>query len=80
MLDNFKPSRMIKALSLIQEIKDRLNIDRKIQIEASGGINESNILDYAKTRIDFISVGAVTTQVYNIDLSMLITHHQKRHT
>lgn len=80
MLDNFSPERIKSAIKLIKEIKTTHNIDKEIKLEASGGINEFNISNYAKTGIDFISVGAVTTQVHNIDLSMLITHHQKRHT
>ena len=60
-LDNFK----------INEIKEAVNIvSKKLPLEVSGNINETNVINYAKTGVDFISIGALTHSVNNIDLSL----------
>lgn len=61
MLDNFKPEQVSKALQLI-------NSD--FETEASGGINLDNLEEYAKTGVDFISVGALIHQAQSLDLSL----------
>jgi len=38
--------------------------------ESSGGINEETIKKYAACGVDFISSGALTHSVYNMDLSL----------
>jgi len=63
MLDNFSPSGMKEAIELI---------NGKFATEASGGITISNIMDYATTGIDFISIGALTHSVKSLDLSLKI--------
>jgi nicotinate-nucleotide pyrophosphorylase (carboxylating) len=47
--------------------------DRKIPIEASGGIVIENIRAYAEAGVDFISVGALTHSAKAADISMRIT-------
>jgi nicotinate-nucleotide pyrophosphorylase (carboxylating) len=61
MLDNFNPSMLREALDMIQ---------KKIETEASGGINLENIRDYAATGVDFISIGALIHQARSLDLSL----------
>ena len=61
MLDNFNPGMLQKALDLIQ---------KKIETEASGGINLENIREYAATGVDFISIGALIHQAQSLDLSL----------
>ena len=62
MLDNFTPDQILEAV---------LIIDRdKYEIEASGGINETSILAYAETGVDFISSGALTHSYQSLDLSL----------
>ncbi len=61
LLDNFKPEQITEALQLI---------NGKFETEASGGINLDNITDYAKTGVDFISVGALIHQAQSLDLSL----------
>jgi nicotinate-nucleotide pyrophosphorylase (carboxylating) len=61
MLDNFSPSQIAEALKII---------DGKYETEASGGINLDNIIDYAKTGVDFISIGALIHQAKSLDLSL----------
>ena len=45
-------------------------INHQYETESSGGINEENILEYAKCGVDYISSGALTHSVYNMDLSL----------
>jgi nicotinate-nucleotide pyrophosphorylase (carboxylating) len=61
MLDNFDPLLLAEALSIIQ---------KKIETEASGGINLDNIREYAATGVDFISIGALIHQARSLDLSL----------
>jgi len=61
MLDNFAPGDLRQALQLI---------DHGFETEASGGINLDNILDYAETGVDYVSVGALIHQARSLDLSL----------
>jgi len=61
MLDNFSPADLTKAVILIGD---------SFETEASGGINEQNIRDYAATGVDFISAGALTHHIQSLDMSL----------
>lgn len=61
MLDNFSPDQIREALQVI---------DGRVETEASGGITEANIADYAATNVDFISIGALTHSVKSLDISL----------
>lgn len=61
MLDNFKPEQIHEAVGLI---------GGTFETEASGGINLDNIEDYARTGVDFVSVGALIHQARSVDLSL----------
>ena len=61
MLDNFSPSDITLALKMIPA---------SCETEASGGITIGNVLEYAKTGIQFISIGALTHSVKSLDLSL----------
>ncbi len=61
MLDNFTPEQITEALKLI---------GGKMETEASGGINLDNIVSYAATGVDFVSVGAVIHHAVSADLSL----------
>lgn len=65
MLDNFSPAGLRDALQII---------GGKCETEASGGIHLDNIAEYAKTGVDFISVGALIHQAQSIDLSLKAVH------
>lgn len=64
MLDNFNLEQIRKAVKINSG---------KSKLEISGGVNLKNIQAYAKTGVDFISVGAITKTVIPIELSMLFT-------
>lgn len=61
MLDNFNPEQIEEALQLI---------DGAFETEASGGINLNNIEEYAKTGVDYVSVGALIHQARSLDMSL----------
>jgi len=60
-LDNFN----------IKETKEAIKfVDSLYPLETSGNISEKNIIDYAKTGVNYISIGALTHSVKNIDMSL----------
>ena len=61
LLDNFNYEDTRKAVGMIGD---------KCFTESSGGINETTIRKYAECGIDYISSGAITHSVYNMDLSL----------
>ena len=61
MLDNFSTQQITEAINLIGE---------DFETEASGGINLDNITSFAKTGVDYISVGALIHQAKSLDLSL----------
>lgn len=46
-------------------------IDGRFLIESSGNINEKNIIEYADTGVDFVSIGSLTHSASIIDMSMI---------
>ncbi len=89
MLDNFSPKDAKIAVELIQKFnKNRNNKNKKnnptnkqkqIKIEASGGINLENIEEYAKTGIDYISIGSALTlssPVVDINIDININNNK----
>ena len=66
MLDNFTPAQIRKAIA-IRDIQKP-----KMKLEASGGINPKNLLSYAKTGVDFISLGALTHSTRFSDVSLTV--------
>ena len=66
MLDNMSIEMIKKAIKL----RKNKNLEKKVLFEVSGGINEKNILKYAKTGIDIISIGAITSSIQGIDFSL----------
>lgn len=66
LLDNFTPNQILSCIS---------KIPKTIELEASGGITEDNIVEFAETGIHFISVGALTHHVESLDLSLKAIIH-----
>ncbi len=65
LLDNFS----------VEELKAAVTETRaRAKLEASGGINLSNIRAFAETGVDFISIGDMTKNVRAVDLSMRFVH------
>jgi nicotinate-nucleotide pyrophosphorylase (carboxylating) len=61
LIDNFNFDDTRKAVELIGD---------KCLTESSGNINEKTIRQYAECGVDYISSGALTHSVYNMDLSL----------
>ena len=62
MLDNMDPAK----------VKEAVKINKgRVALEVSGGVNEKTIRAYAKTGVDYISLGALTHTVQSADLSFL---------
>ncbi|MGB0863566.1 MAG: carboxylating nicotinate-nucleotide diphosphorylase [Saprospiraceae bacterium] len=63
MLDNFTAKEQVKAVQLI---------DRRFEVEASGGITMETLRAKAETGVDYISIGALTHSNPSLDLSLKI--------
>jgi len=61
MLDNFSLPQMREAVALTAG---------RLELEASGNVNESTLRPIAETGVDFISIGALTKDCKALDLSM----------
>lgn len=61
MLDNFSVEDLHQAIRLI---------NRRVETEASGGITLQNLVVYAETGVDYLSVGALIHQARSLDLSL----------
>ena len=74
MLDNFSPQRIKDTISLLE--KKRLRDE--VLIEASGGINEENVIEYAATGADILSLGEITDSVKALDISLDVVKVTKK--
>lgn len=63
MLDNFSVEATREAVKFIR------SLNKTIEIESSGGITFDTLRDYALCGVTYISVGALTHSVKNLDLS-----------
>jgi len=61
LIDNFNYEDTKTAVALIGD---------KCQTESSGNINEDTMRNYAECGVDYISSGALTHSIYNMDLSL----------
>jgi len=61
MLDNMSIELMTKAVSIVSG---------KALTEASGNMGEKDLMEIAKTGVDFISIGALTHSVKSLDISL----------
>lgn len=61
MLDNMDLPTMRSAVEMVAG---------RYLLEASGGITEENLAEVAACGVDFVSVGALTTQVRSLDISL----------
>ena len=61
MMDNFQPAMIAEALQII---------NGSFETEASGGINLTTIASFARTGVDYVSVGGLIHQAQSVDLSL----------
>ncbi|MHA2085680.1 MAG: carboxylating nicotinate-nucleotide diphosphorylase [Candidatus Thorarchaeota archaeon] len=69
LLDNFSPKEVEKTHKTLAE----KGLRERVLLESSGGINESNIKDYAASGTDIISSGALTHSYASSDFNILIS-------
>lgn len=69
LLDNMAPEMIRQAVQIVSE---REPDDRRTLLEASGGINLSNVRQYAEAGVDLISIGALTHSAPSVDISFKI--------
>ena len=76
MLDNFFPQQIKNTMVLL----DREGLRSKVLIEASGGINEQNVLEFAATGVDILSLGEITDSAKALDMSLEVVKVRKSET
>lgn len=70
MLDNLSPERMAAVAPRLRAIAAQL--DRALELEASGGISEQTLDAVAQSGVDRISIGGLTHSVQSLDLSLYL--------
>lgn len=74
MLDNFSPKQIEKGVKLLR--KERLY--GKVLLEVSGGITAENVLAFASTGVDIVSLGEITDSAKALDISLEIKKVKKK--
>jgi nicotinate-nucleotide pyrophosphorylase (carboxylating) len=69
MLDNFSPKQIREAVEALK----KAGFFGKVLLEVSGGITAENLLEYASTQVNIISMGELTHSVKALDISLEIT-------
>jgi len=67
LLDNFDIETLQRAVSMRDAASSG---DKRVELEASGGITLANVREVAATGVDLISIGAITKDVKAADYSM----------
>lgn len=66
LLDNFAVSELAAAVAY----RDSMGLGRRVELEASGGVNLQSVRAIAETGVERISVGAITHSAAALDLSL----------
>ena len=64
MLDNMSPAQVRQAVG---------RAAGRCRLEVSGGVTEENVVEYAESGVDFISMGALTHSVSASDISVVLS-------
>lgn len=68
MLDNFPVRQIAKVVTQLKKMK----LFGKVLLEASGGIRGENLVKFASTGVDVVSIGELTNSVKALDISLEI--------
>jgi nicotinate-nucleotide pyrophosphorylase (carboxylating) len=68
MLDNFSPKQINQAIALLKKAQ----YSGRILLEASGGIKSENLIAYASTGVDIVSLSEITTSSKPLNMSLEI--------
>lgn len=66
MMDNFSPKQIEKAIELLK----KAGFFGKVLLEASGGITAENIIAFASTGVNIVSLGEITDSTKSLDISL----------
>ncbi|MHA2034633.1 MAG: carboxylating nicotinate-nucleotide diphosphorylase [Candidatus Thorarchaeota archaeon] len=69
LLDNLPPREIER---IVETLKDR-GLRERVVLEASGGITEENVEEYAVTGVDVISIGSLTHSYVSADFNMRLS-------
>lgn len=72
MLDNFSPDNIKKTVSQLTQRNKR----EAVLLEASGGITSANILEFAATGVDILSLGEITHSTKALDISLEVVNNR----
>ena len=67
LLDNLDPEATARGVDLVREAASA--VDRRVLVEASGGITVDAVPDFAATGVDVISMGSLTHSAPALDFS-----------
>ena len=67
LLDNMSPQEVQKAVEITKG---------RCVLEVSGGLHEGNVVEYAETGVDFISLGILTHSSPSVDLTLLMNSYE----
>jgi len=68
MFDNFSPNQIKRAIGKLK----KTGFLGKVLLEASGGITAENIVEYASTGVNIVSLGEITDSPKALDVSLEI--------
>jgi len=74
MFDNMSPSSIKAAVQLLE----RREMRKRLVLEASGGIDETNISEFARSGVDILSLGSLTHSVKALDVSLEVRSPSRR--
>lgn len=69
MLDNFSPKEITRTIDALKKAK----LYGKTLLEASGGITSENVLEFARTGVDVVSLGEITHSPRALNMSLELT-------
>jgi len=74
MFDNMSPNLIKAAVQLLE----RKGMRKRLVLEASGGIDETNISEFARSGVDILSLGSLTHSVKAFDVSLEVRSPGRR--
>jgi len=74
MFDNMTPSSIRDSVKLLES----KGVRKRLVLEASGGIDETNILEFARSGVDMLSLGSLTHSAGALDLSLELKGLKRR--
>ncbi len=63
---------MLDNMSIEQAQQAVILVNKAVKLEISGGVNLENVSAYARTGVDYISIGGLTHSAKALDLSLLV--------